>query len=118
MKPSAVVRRSHYLEADELGFGEAVAVDNLDLFEQGALAALRGSWHTRTRSHGFKSSIISAAPCHLTRNASDVVQKGSLISPSMRILTTLTSLLACSYRSCSIFELFIFAFLLSSLVSC
>lgn len=38
---SAVVSRSQYLEADELRFGKAVTVDDLDLFEQSALAALR-----------------------------------------------------------------------------
>ena len=35
-----------YLETDELLLGEAVAVDDLNLFDQGALSTLCSSWHT------------------------------------------------------------------------
>lgn len=40
---SAAVSYSHYLKADKLRFGEAVTVENPDLFEQSALATLCSS---------------------------------------------------------------------------
>lgn len=43
LKTSAAVSYSHYLKADKLSFGEAVTVENPNLFEQSTLATLCSS---------------------------------------------------------------------------
>lgn len=118
---SAPVSYSRYLKADKLRFGEAMTVENPDLFEQSTLAALCSPWHTRVRAFTVlnpprKLQCLISWP--KKKKKKFVMSTKRFNSPSMRIFTTFTSLLACSFKSCSIFELFILAFLLSSVISC
>lgn len=59
---SVPVSYSHYLKADKLRFGEAVTVENPDLFEQSTLATLCSSWHTGKNIYWLKSTTEPAMP--------------------------------------------------------